>query len=113
MPSNHPRCGECDHLLSRHTPNCDWPKCSCEMGKVTLTAREFEALKFFAQGLGAKEVAAKMNVGLDCVETHRYNMMRKAQVKTMVHMVLSAVNAGLIKLEDLPKFEVPLFGPSE
>src|SRR5258708_2073516 len=106
------RCGECDHLLSRHTPKCTWGTCSCANARIRLTKREYEALTWFAKGLMFKEVAVKMGCVPKTVEVHRYNMLKKAGVHGMAQMVLAAVQSGLLTKEDLPTFEIPVYGPS-
>ena len=50
--------------------------------------REMDVLRWVIQGLSSKEIAFKLSISFNTVETHRKNLLRKANVKT---------TAGLIK----------------
>jgi two-component system, NarL family, response regulator NreC len=61
-----------------------------------LTDREREVLQLVAEGLSAKEAAARMDVGLKTVESHRSNLMKKLGVHKLSALVRIAIREGLI-----------------
>jgi DNA-binding NarL/FixJ family response regulator len=66
--------------------------------KPPLTQREREVLGLIAEGSTSKEIASKLFISLQTVETHRSNLMTKLRVKNVAGMVIYAVRLGLVKL---------------
>jgi DNA-binding NarL/FixJ family response regulator len=56
-----------------------------------LTDREFEVFQLIGQGLGTKELAARLHVSPKTVEVHRANIKVKLQLKTMAELIRYAV----------------------
>ena len=56
----------------------------------SLTQRETEVLHLLAQGLGNKEIAAKLFVSEKTVKTHITNILQKLDVKTRTQAALLA-----------------------
>ncbi|MEH0153572.1 response regulator transcription factor [Limibacter armeniacum] len=52
-----------------------------------LTKREKEILRFVMEGLSSKEIAEKIGKSVRTVETHRFNIMKKLEVKSAVELV--------------------------
>lgn len=63
-----------------------------------LSEREREVLSLIAEGCTSKEIAARLFISLQTVETHRSNLMTKLKVRNMAGMVVYAVRLGLVKL---------------
>ena len=63
-----------------------------------LSQREREVLALIAEGNTSKEIASKLFISLQTVETHRSNLMAKLRVRNMAGMVVYAVQMGLVKL---------------
>jgi len=63
-----------------------------------LTAREREILRFIAEGLSNKEVAARLAISVRTVENHRASIMKKLDVRSVVDLVKYAISCGLIHL---------------
>jgi len=61
-----------------------------------LTRREREVLILVAQGNSNHEIADKLGISIRTVETHRFNMMRKAGFKNEADVVQFAMRQGLI-----------------
>lgn len=61
-----------------------------------LTDREREVLQLLAEGRTNKEVAARLEVGVSTVETHRANLMQKLGLHSTAEIVLYAVRKGII-----------------
>ena len=66
--------------------------------KPRLSQREREVLALIAEGSTSKEIASKLFISLQTVETHRSNLMTKLRVRNMAGMVVYAVQMGLVKL---------------
>lgn len=66
--------------------------------KPQLSEREREVLALIAEGSTSKEIASKLSISRQTVETHRSNLMTKLHVRNMAGMVIYAVRHGLVKL---------------
>ena len=66
--------------------------------KPQLSKREREVLRLIAEGRTSKEIASKLFISLQTVETHRSNLMSKLGVRNMAGMVLYAVRLRLVQL---------------
>jgi len=62
-----------------------------------LTDREREVLKRIAEGLSTKEIAALFEISTRTVETHRANLMRKLDVRSLAQLVRLAIREGLVE----------------
>lgn len=61
-----------------------------------LTDSEMEIVRLIASGLTTKEIAARRFLSFHTVNTHRKNIFRKLQVKSISELVMMAVKAGWI-----------------
>ncbi|MBI3698103.1 MAG: response regulator transcription factor [Acidobacteria bacterium] len=61
-----------------------------------LTERERLIYQLIAEGNSNKDIAARLNLSLHTVETHRAHIMEKMDLHTAAELVLSAVRRGLI-----------------
>ncbi|HUS08071.1 MAG TPA: response regulator transcription factor [Bryobacteraceae bacterium] len=61
-----------------------------------LTDRERQLYLLLAEGLSNKDIAARLNLSLHTVETHRTRIMDKLGVHSIAELVLSAVRRGLV-----------------
>ena len=52
-----------------------------------LTKRELEIVNLVRKGLSSKEICTELNISLNTVETHRYNISRKLKVKNTVSLI--------------------------
>jgi DNA-binding NarL/FixJ family response regulator len=64
-----------------------------------LTERELEVLRLVARGLSTKEIAARFDISARTVETHRANIMRKLEVRSVALLTQLALREGLIERE--------------
>jgi DNA-binding NarL/FixJ family response regulator len=62
-----------------------------------LTERERDVLKRIAEGLSTKEIAAQFDISTRTVETHRANLMRKLDVRSVAQLVRLAIREGLVE----------------
>ena len=61
-----------------------------------LTEREMDIIILLSRGLTNKEMAAKLNLSIYTVETHRKNVMKKLQLKTSAQLMYFASQQGII-----------------
>ena len=62
-----------------------------------LSGREREVLHLIADGLSAKEIAARLEISTKTVEAHRTSLMRKLGVRKATALVRYALRHGLIE----------------
>jgi DNA-binding NarL/FixJ family response regulator len=65
---------------------------------LQLTPRQREVLRFIAQGLTMKEIAAQLGISTRTAESHKYEMMEGLGVKTTAELVQLAIKLGLISI---------------
>lgn len=63
------------------------------------TERERIVLQLLANGLAAKEIAARLDIGENTVRTHIRNLREKFGVSNVVQLVTAALKRGLVRLE--------------
>jgi len=61
-----------------------------------LTEREREVLKLVAEGLTTKEIAARLDISVRTVESHRANLMRKLDLRSVARLTQFAIREGLV-----------------
>jgi DNA-binding NarL/FixJ family response regulator len=64
-----------------------------------LTAREREVLQLLAEGASSKEIAARLDVAVVTIETHRRQIMDKLGLRTIAELTKYAVREGLTTLD--------------
>lgn len=72
-----------------------------KQGKVgfdRLSLREQEVFQLLAEGLPIKAVAEKLCISRKTVESHKYNIMEKLNVTSMVEITKIAIQKGIIKI---------------
>lgn len=67
-----------------------------KMEYAQLTEREKDVLKLIAQEFSTKEIADKLFISPNTVETHRKNLMSKINAKNIAGLVKFALQTGLI-----------------
>ncbi len=63
-----------------------------------ISTREREILQLLAEGYSNKEIAETLNLSLNTVETHRFNIMRKLGLHSIVDLVLYAIRNHIIEV---------------
>lgn len=63
-----------------------------------LTQREIEIINYLAQGYSAKELAARLGIEVNSVESHKERIKEKLNVKSVVQIVVTALKKGIIQL---------------
>lgn len=68
-----------------------------EILKNALTHREKEVLELIVQEYTSKEIAEKLFISKQTVDTHRINIMQKTDCKTLVGLIKYAIQSGYLK----------------
>ncbi len=63
----------------------------------TLTEREREVVALVVKGLSTKEIATQLDISTRTVETHRANLMRKLNLKSVALLTQFAIREGLVQ----------------
>jgi DNA-binding NarL/FixJ family response regulator len=63
---------------------------------VSLTTSEMDIVRFIAEGLTTKEIAARKSISFHTVMTHRKNIFRKLSVNSSSELIMYAIRAGWI-----------------
>ncbi|MRR37867.1 response regulator transcription factor, partial [bacterium] len=63
-----------------------------------LTTREREVLQLFAEGKSTKEVAFLLSVSVKTIETHRIQIMRKLNIRSLAELTKYAIREGITTL---------------
>jgi len=66
--------------------------------KLHITKREKEILTLVAYEYSTKEIASKLYVSTNTVETHRKNLLRKLNVKNVAGMVRAGFQYKVLSL---------------
>jgi len=66
--------------------------------KETLSSRETEILKLFAQGLSNQEIADKLFISIRTVESHKNHIMQKLELKSTVDLIKFAIKNKIIEI---------------
>ena len=56
-------------------------------GVHSLTVREVQIIYFLKEGHSSKEIATKLNLATKTVEVHRYNILKKLELKNVAELV--------------------------
>jgi DNA-binding NarL/FixJ family response regulator len=63
----------------------------------TLTEREREVVQLVVKGLSTREIASQLDISTRTVETHRANLMRKLNLKSVALLTQFAIREGLVQ----------------
>lgn len=66
-----------------------------------LSPREKEVVVGIVKGMSNKEIAAKINVSVNTVMTHRRNIVSKLQIHSPAGLTVYAIVSKIVKIEDI------------
>ena len=69
-------------------------------GQESLTPRETDVLRLIVRGYTNRQAAEELGLSVRTVETHRANLMGKLGVQNLVGLVRTAIQQGLVRLDD-------------
>lgn len=61
-----------------------------------ITPRQREILKMVAMGHTNREIAASLDISVRTVEVHRFNLMRRLNVRNVAQLLRQALQQGLL-----------------
>lgn len=64
--------------------------------QLPITKRELEIVRLIAKGLGTKAIATELSISPYTVDTHRKNLLSKANCKTSSELIRKAYEVGII-----------------
>jgi DNA-binding NarL/FixJ family response regulator len=88
-------CEEIKNILSEQVLEGD----QSQQPMNTLSHREMEVISFIKKGFSSKEVAEALFISVKTVEVHRYNILRKLNLRNTATLV-NFINSNSIDLED-------------
>ncbi|HYF29621.1 MAG TPA: response regulator transcription factor [Chitinophagaceae bacterium] len=77
-------CSEIVKIISDRASNQDGSKSG---GLESLSGREMEIIGYLRKGLASKEIASVLSVAVKTVEVHRYNILKKLNIKNTASLV--------------------------
>lgn len=81
-----------------HAGGRNLPSLTQDHGKGMLSSREVEVMTLIVRGYINKEIAARLNIGLATVITHRRNIMEKLGIKSVSALTIYAVMHGYVDI---------------
>ena len=84
-------CDEIKNILSEQVISGDDP----QTGLNSLSQREIEIISFIKKGYSSKEIADALNISVKTVEVHRYNILKKLNLKNAAALVNFINNSQL------------------
>lgn len=76
-------CDEIKNILSEQVINGEEP----QSGLNALSQREIEIINFIKKGFSSKEIAESLEISVKTVEVHRYNILKKLNLKNSAALV--------------------------
>lgn len=67
--------------------------------KSILTPREREIVQLLAEGKSPRTIASTLHLSVKTVDTHRYQIMNKLQIKSIAELVKFAIREGMTSVE--------------
>lgn len=71
---------------------------STQWGSATLTGREIEILRLFAEGYINKEISDRLDISIRTVETHKNHIMKKLELKSSVDLIKYAIRNKIVEI---------------
>ncbi|HUC83324.1 MAG TPA: response regulator transcription factor [Flavisolibacter sp.] len=87
-------CDEIKNILSEQVINGE----DNQTGLNALSQREIEIIHFIKKGFSSKEIAENLDISVKTVEVHRYNVLKKLNLKNSAALV-NYINNSQLELE--------------
>ena len=87
-------CEEIKNILSEQVINGEEP----QSGLNALSQREIEIINFIKKGFSSKEIAESLEISVKTVEVHRYNILKKLNLKNSAALV-NFINTSQLEFE--------------
>ncbi|MGZ3862939.1 MAG: response regulator [Bacteroidia bacterium] len=66
-----------------------------------ITKRERQIIELISLGLNNKEIASKLLLSTSTIDVHRYNILKKLEVKNTAEMIMKALKLKLINVNEI------------
>lgn len=86
------------NLLAANYINREFSGKNNSNGRIEVTKREKEIIELISLGYSNKEIAEKINLSTSTVDAHRYNILKKLEVKNTAEMIIKALKAKIISI---------------
>lgn len=86
-------------ILAANYINQEFAKNNQAVSRVEVTKREKEIIELISAGYSNKEIAEKINLSISTVDVHRYNILKKLNVKNTAEMVMKALKTKIIDVK--------------
>lgn len=87
------------YFCKKFRRSLEWSKLQGEV----LTKREIEVVQAIAQGLPTKEIARRLFISENTVESHRQKIMEKMKSRNVAELIVKAIAAGYIGFDVVSK----------
>ena len=75
------------------------PKATQRDPRGELSPREREVLQLLAEGMTSKEIAARLDLAVSTIETHRKQIMAKLELRSVAELTKFAIRTGITTLD--------------
>lgn len=86
-------------ILANNYINKEYSNKTNGRNKVDITKREREIVELISLGFSNKEIAEKILVSISTVDAHRYNILKKLEVRNTAEMIMKAIKLKIINLK--------------
>lgn len=87
-------------ILANNFINKEYSTKSSGVYKVEVTKREKQIIELISLGFSNKEIAEKLLVSISTVDAHRYNILKKLEVKNTAEMIMKAIKLKILNLKN-------------
>ncbi len=86
-------------ILAANYINREFAGKSSTNSKIEITKREKEVIELISAGLSNKQIAEKINLSISTVDAHRYNILKKLDVRNTAEMIMKALKLKIISVK--------------
>lgn len=85
-------------ILANNFVNKEYSGKAGGINKIDITKREKEIIELISLGYSNKEIAEKLLVSVSTIDAHRYNILKKMEVKNTAEMIMKAIKLKILNL---------------
>lgn len=87
------------NILATNYINRQFSGKATSVPKLEITKREKEIIELISTGLSNKEIAEKIKLSISTVDAHRYNILKKLDVRNTAEMIMKALKLKIIDVK--------------
>lgn len=88
-------------ILANNYLNKEYISKSRNANSIDITKREREIIELISLGFNNKEIATKLFLSPSTIDVHRYNILKKLEVKNTAEMIMKAIKMKIITLKNI------------